>query len=473
MGFQMKRRAFLRGAAGAAVGLPLLEAMEAGGTARADDSRPCYFALFMGGTSIPRVRDTVPDNTGRGYDLKPSIAAIGDYAGLQDKVSVVTGLTIPWQTGSEPPPAGKVRAPHDSVCSPLLSGMRSFNDRAEPNGPTADQLVVESLDPATDFRSLELRVQVEHYRSGGGRAGWLSWERRAGEMVARQPIVSPQTVYTTLFGNFAPSGAAQDERDRLLLQATRDRSVLDLVRERADALQARLGTPDRRRLERHFDEIRDLENRIAEVPEVVSTCSVPNDPGTDPGFTVMPGDDGRDIGWGREDLRARVLGDMMAMAFACDRTRVASMLITHYSSFMSAVEISGHLTDCHELGHNGSSGLDGMVSMYNWHVDTFAYVADRLNQLPDGLGGTLLDHASLVFVQEGGRGLDPSTGNENSSHSTENMVVMVAGGAGGMRTGEHHRGDGGHPGSVMLSAMRAVGYEGVFGEVTESFAPIL
>lgn len=471
---RIDRRTFLRGAAGAAVALPFLEIMR-GPKADASDDGPCYFGLFMGGTSIPRVEDTVPDAEGRGYDLKPSIDAIGRYPGLQDKLSVVSGLVVPWQTGSEPPPAGRVRAPHDSVVSPLLSGMRGFDDRAIPNGPTADQLVASTMASAgsTAFRSLELRVQVEAYRSTSAREGWLSWEQRDGEIVAREPITSPRTLYASLFGGFTPEDANAEERAQALLRARRDRSVLDLVSERANALRARLGTADQRRLERHFDEIRDLESRIAEVPDPVATCVVPGEPGADPGTVIMPGDDGRDIGWGQEDMRAELLGEMMAMAFACDRTHVASMMITHYSSFMSAVPISGQLTDCHELGHNGSRGLDGMVPMYNWHVDTFARVAHRLDQLPDGRGGTLLDRAALVFVQEGGRGLDPSTGNENSSHSTENMVAFVAGRAGGMNTGEHHRSGGAHPASVLLSAMRAVGYEGVLGEVTGSFEPIL
>ncbi|MEM6958784.1 MAG: DUF1552 domain-containing protein [Myxococcota bacterium] len=467
---RIPRRSFLRGLAGAAVALPVLEVME---PARADDRRPTYFGLFMGGTSIPRVRDTVPDETGRDYTLKPAIASIGDYEGLKEKVAVVSGLTIPWQTGSEPPAAGRVRAPHDSSFSPLLSGMRSFDDRSIPNGPTADQLIVDSRAPATDFASLELRVQVENYRNNAARRGWLSWERRDGELVARQPLVSPRTTYAALFGSFTPDGAAEEEQARQLLEATRDRSVLDLVRDRAGALQRRLGTVDRRRLERHFDEIRDLEGRIATIPEVASTCSVPGEPGADPGVNVMAGDDGRNIGWGQEDQRAIVLGEMMAMAFACDRTHVASMLITQYSSFMSAVHISGMPTDCHELGHNGSSGLDGMVPMYDWHVDTFARVAHRLDTMPDGEGGTLLDHSALIFVQEAGRGLDPSTGREDSSHSTENMVAFVAGRAGGLNTGAHYDGAGAHPGSVMLSAMRGAGYEGNFGEVTESFAPLL
>lgn len=471
MSFKIPRRTFLRGLAGASLALPVLEVMT---PARAQDAtRSKYFGLFMGGTALPRISDTVPERTGRGYDLKPAIASIGDYEGLQDKLTVVSNLLIPWQTDGEVPAAGRVRSPHDSVCSPLLSGMRGFDDRAIPNGPTADQLIVAQRGGGTDFASLELRVQVEHYRSGSGRSGWLSWEERDGEIQSRQPLTSPRTTFATLFGSFTPDDAAAEERAARLIQATRDRSVIDLVRQRANALEARLGSVDRRRIERHFDEIRDLENRIADIPEVVSTCRVPGDPGADPSVSVVPGDDGRDIGWGQEDQRAIALGELMAMSFACDRTHVASMLMTHYSSFMSAVHISGMATDCHELGHNGSSGRDGMVPMYNWHVDTFARVAKRLDDLPDGDGGTLLDHSSLVFVQEAGRGLDPSTGNEDSPHSTENMLAMVAGGAGGMNTGEHHDGGGAHPGSVILSAMRGAGYEGEFGEVRESFSPIL
>ena len=72
-------------------------------------------------------------------------------------------------------------------------------------------------------------------------------------------------------------------------------------------------------------------------------------------------------------------------------------------------------------------------------------------------------NAKLLY--EGGHGLDPATGDENRTHSTENMIVTVAGRAGGFVSGQHIDGNGMHPVNVINSAMRAVGVDTDLGEV--------
>src|SRR5204862_316591 len=64
------------------------------------------------------------------------------------------------------------------------------------------------------------------------------------------PEYDPQAVFERLFGRLDP----------------RDRSVLDVVAEDARALGARLGGHDRRRLDQHFQNIRELEKRLAAPP---------------------------------------------------------------------------------------------------------------------------------------------------------------------------------------------------------------
>jgi hypothetical protein len=70
---------------------------------------------------------------------------------------------------------------------------------------------------------------------------------------------------------------------------------------------------------------------------------------------------------------------------------------------------------------------------------------------------------------EGGYGIDASESPgsaRNSSHSTENMATLIAGRVGGLRPGQHVRGNGRHPASVTLSAMRAAGHGGPLGEIS-------
>jgi hypothetical protein len=74
--------------------------------------------------------------------------------------------------------------------------------------------------------------------------------------------------------------------------------------------------------------------------------------------------------------------------------------------------------------------------------------------------------SALVLTFEGGHGWNPENPPEPDAHSTENMGVLVAGHAGGLKAGRHIAGLARHPGQVVLSAMNAVGVPGdQFGEV--------
>ena len=96
----------------------------------------------------------------------------------------------------------------------------------------------------------------------------------------------------------------------------------------------------------------------------------------------------------------------------------------------------------------------------------WAYLLGKLKASPEG-GGTLLDQMATVFAFEGGHGFDPADGRAVSAHSTENMAMIVAGGAGGLKKGLHIPAPNLHPAQVLLTALRAVGYSSnTLGEVT-------
>src|SRR5688500_5078332 len=100
------RRSFLRGMGGIAVALPALEIMtprtsSAGGGAQPRRSVVAFVGASIGGTDgayapSGQTGDLfVPDTIGAGYDLKRSLVPLGD---LVSEVSVVSGMTIPWDT---------------------------------------------------------------------------------------------------------------------------------------------------------------------------------------------------------------------------------------------------------------------------------------------------------------------------------------------------------------------------------------
>ena len=161
--------------------------------------------------------------------------------------------------------------------------------------------------------------------------------------------------------------------------------------------------------------------------------------------------------------RARVFSDLVHMAFTCDLTRSVALLYTMAQSHMNIHSITGDPYDQHELGHSGTTTTN-FSQVIAWHVDHFAYLVAKLRDTPEG-AGSVLDNSALVLLHEGGHGFDPGAGDDNSSHSTENMFTMIAGGAGGLQGGLHVDGLGRHPVNVLNTAMAAVGVDENLGEV--------
>src|SRR4029079_19758155 len=110
-------------------------------------------------------------------------------------------------------------------------------------------------------------------------------------------------------------------------------------------------------------------------------------------------------------------------------TRVASLMFSMFQSHMNVYALTGQTCALHELGHNGdpaSKGTLAVSKMIAWHMKHFAYLIGKLRDTSEG-AGSLLDNVALVFLHEGGHGLDTATGKTNSTHSTENMAGLIAG----------------------------------------------
>jgi hypothetical protein len=480
MGFKLDRRTMLKGL-GIGLGLPLLEAMV--------DSAPAfgqtvtipkrYIVVFcgqsMGADGDSMVDDYVPNTVGANYDLKTALAPLGTY-GVQNQVSVISGLKIPTASsnGGVVPAGGRPDNFHVTSLSPLLSGVRSDGNTVS-KGPTSDQIVAQAIAGNTPFQSLVYRVQAEWYLSVSAPYGRDMISYNLDSSGNPNPIpatVSPQQAFQDLFSNFTggltPAQIAQQQ-----FQLKTRKSVLDLVRTNAQALLGKVGHADQVRLQNHYDAIRDLENRISALPPpIVGACQKPADPGADPALGGAQGTDGSgnntystNLGYSGEDQRGPVLCDLIHMAMACDLTRVASLQLTMFQSHMNMYPITGQPFDLHEIGHSSGSTVE-VAKGTAWNVKQFAYLVSKFANTPEG-SGTMLDNTAMVFIQEGGHGLDPSSGEVWSSHSTDNMAALVAGNVGGLHAGLHIPAPGAHPASVLLTAMNAVGLNaGSLGEVS-------
>jgi hypothetical protein len=379
-------------------------------------------------------------------------------------VTLVSGLHIPnaLVDGGQVQPGGALGFHWHT--NPLLTGtaqVGSVTD-ATVTAPSTDQLVAAAIGGETTIRNLNYRAQALFYILGGNgfdvpdNRDTISFaDNGQGVITPVPPTVSPKQAYENLFLGFDTSDAG-----RFALR--KRQSVLDLVERRTGGVLAALGSADRQRMELHYAHIRELEKRLEQAGALPDNpgCAMPVHPGEDPPLsgsfdkpTCSGGTYEVDAGYSGEYDRARILMDCIHMAFVCDLTRVATMMLSMWQCFMNAAALGGANYDVHASTHFSSpSAIEPIAA---WHVDHFAYLVSRLRDSPEGVG-SVLDNCALVFMSEGGNGAGPS-GSE--SHTTENMCWMVAGGAGGLLRGEHVAAptSANHPVNVLISAMNAVG----------------
>src|SRR6185436_13418246 len=116
-----------------------------------------------------------------------------------------------------------------------------------------------------------------------------------------------------------------------------------------------------------------------------------------------------------------------------------------------------------ETGHNGDQNNRGQIAVstcLKWHVSIYAELVRKLRATTEG-GVPLLDRCAVLFVPEGGHGVQLNDGTTPfQTHSVEDMVMLVAGRAGGLAPGRHIATGGAHPASCLVSAMQAAGYTG-------------
>ena len=412
------RRGFLRGVLqGSAifVGLPMLEAMLNGnGTALAcGGAIPKRFGLFFWGNGNVPSR-WVPATDGADYTLSEQLAPL---LAMQHKLAVVSGLSV------------KVPnlLPHTSGAGGLLSGMAPLSSDGNETfaGPTIDQVIAAEVGGDSLYPSIQTAASDSNGQSYNGPNS------------QNPPETDPYTLYERLFG-----ASFREPGEEALVDPTLGlrRSVLDSVSTDILTLQARLGAADRARLDQHLTGVRDLETRLArleEDPPSLEACSRP---------AIEPLAEYPDVA-GRPQItaRSRVMIDMLAMAFACDQTRVFGHYICDpVSNNLFPGTSSGH----HNLTHDEGGDQPEVNAITIQIVTELAYLLERFDAVAEA-DGTLLDNCCILGCSEVSLG---------QTHSLDDMPIVLAGGlCGTLRTGLHYRSyTGDNASSLMLSILRGM-----------------
>jgi len=398
----LSRRTFLKGltATGALVqvGLPPLMAMfDFNGTVYAADTAAAglgtkaidkRFLLWWNGNGIPE-RYWIPRETGADYELTPCLEPI---ANVRNYVHVLSGVD---NVAARLDGQGNG---HFSALCGSMTGM-AYTGRGAA-GPSIDQILAAKIGTKTRFRSLQVGVaQESHGENVHRNMTWAGYER------ALPPEMIPHNLFDRLFG-------VKDET-----WVSRKKSVLDVVSEDVSKLESTLGTADRQRLDQHLTSVRDLERAIASLPP-------------DYGKNIKEPEDISDLT--DYPTIAKLQSNLVIHAFASGQTRVAAYMLTKCQS-LTRFPWLGHADNRHhDYTHTNAGSPQQQRTMRDicrWHVEEFAYFVGRLKSIPEG-AGTLLDNTCVVFAHEHA---------EANPHKDNGLALILAGHAGGMKTGLHSK----------------------------------
>jgi hypothetical protein len=405
----LSRRTVLRGL-GASLALPLLDSMVPALTAQSKTAaapvRRLGIFYVPNGMSMPY---WWPKSEGPLAELPATLTSLEAH---KDKVLLIGGLAdeaanlVKGGSGDHARSAGTFL-----TCTPfkVTSGADVFA------AVSMDQYAAEQLSKETQLGSLELGIESSAMLGacdGGASCAYtntIAWKTPTTPL----PIENdPRAVFERLFG----TTGSTDAKARLA-RMQRDRSILDFVGAEISGLQSSIGARDRIKIEEYLESVRDIERRIQmaeqqnsrELPVVEQPVGVPGDYAE----------------------HARLMMDLLALAYQTDLTRI--------STFMLAREVSGRaypeigVTDSHHpLSHHQEEAakLERLHKINEYHFRQFAYLVSKLAEMPEG-DGMMLDRTLFLY----GTGISDS----NTHFHDDLPIALVGGSKTGIKAGRYIR----------------------------------
>jgi Protein of unknown function (DUF1552) len=401
----ISRRTVLRGV-GAAVGLPLLDAMiPAFATAATTPATARRFGVVYHPNGV--IYDKwLPNGTGAGFEFSPTLAPLKAF---RDQLIVVTNLFA-----DEAEANGDGGGDHSRASGCYLTGVHiKKSDSQLENGISMDQIAGKAFERDTQLRSLEM-IADDNSLVGDCDLGYscaysttLSWMTPTLPLMAEN---NPRVLFERMFG-------ASDSTDKRVRAArlSEDKSLLDSVNDRVSQLQKKLGRADNRKVDDYLTSLRDVERRIQkaeeqssrELPEVAQPAGIPN---------VF-------------EEHVRLLYDLQLLAYQSDLTRVITFMYGREQTGRPYPQI-GVPEPHHPVTHhqNNPTKMEKCTRIQRHHLMLFGEYLEKLRNTPDG-DGSLLDHTVLLF---GG-------GISNSDRHTHGPLptLLLGGGGMGLKGGRH------------------------------------
>ena len=385
---RISRRTVLQGA-GVTMALPWLESLSAFAATTTPSAFPKRFAVLFMGNGINEDHWSAE---GSGAEMKLS-KSLSPLEPLKHKINVIDGLFNKAATG---------QGIHPAQTGSLLSGAAIQKGAIIKAGITVDQMIANRTGQDTPQSSIVLACEqpmTGYHETNFSMAysSHISWQ------TPDSPV--PNEVYPSLaFDNLF------ENRGSL-----RNMSILDRVKDRAETLSKKISSSDKSKLDEYLTSVREVEKRVDGMRKSKDTAEDAAKLKNRPAITMDRPANGLP-----EDLRdhARLMCDIIAIAFQTDKTRVATLLLARdlsalYYPFLEVRE--GH----HAASHNNNS--DGYERIARFHLSQLAYLATKLDSMPEG-NGTVLDNSCLMFLSNLWIG---------RKHDNARLPLVLAGGLGG------------------------------------------
>jgi len=423
---QLDRRAFLKGIGGAAMALPVLDAMGAEVTGQIPRR---FCAIYTAnGMSLPQAEHDLQD-----WSWFPAKGGNGDFAfgksteplaPFRKQLSFLGGLYHP---------NGPKADPH--VCSDMwLTGAPLQNPKPGAyNSAGLDQVI--ALHTKQYCRQPSLVLSIDAGTGYLSRTGTISYNLDGRPIPAEN---SPRRVFDRLFRADHASLAAEHEKLQRRIK------LVDAVAESARALDGQLGATDRERMDQYMTSLDEVESRLIASERWIDIPLKKQD------YSHLNLDVTNE---GEPAEYYRNMFDLIALAFDADITRTVTFMLNREDGMgiSDTFPLKLGLSKTH---HNLSHATDKEGQLQFARYDLFlskqiAHFLERLNGYQDR-NGKVLDNTIVMF------GSGAST-----THNSHNLPTLIAGGANmGLKHGTYWRSEGEmRMSNVHLSILRSLGIE--------------
>jgi hypothetical protein len=316
--------------------------------------------------------------------LEPLKTKLNVISGLFNKPSVGVGIH-PGMTGGILSGASLARGAvlHGGISIDQVLALRLGQDTVQPS------LVLACEQPLTGYHESNFSMAYSSH---------ISWQSPDSPVPTE---VYPSLAFDSLFEN---SGSRRLE------------SVLDRVREDAASLRRRISREDRGKLDEYLTSVREVEQRAQKMRGEMEKAADSAQGKSKALIAMKRPDNGLP-----EDVRdhMKLMCDIVALAIQTDKTRIASMLMCRDLSGLFYPFLN--VRDAHHLASHDDNS-EGYERVTRHYVTQLAYLAGKLDAMPDGDGKTVLDNTCILWLSNMFSG---------SRHDNSHLPILTVGGLGG------------------------------------------